>query len=70
MINDSNEKKQFIIRVPSNIIEKVKFIAAHNGRTANKEIERLLIYLITRFEKKNGEITLDNPPPPPLEQNK
>ena len=38
------------------LLEKIKFIAAMNKRSANKEIEFVLEQYVENFEKLNGEI--------------
>ena len=40
-------------------MDKLKYIAEYNGRSANKEIEQLILAHIAKFEKEHGEINLD-----------
>jgi len=38
-------------------MDKLKYIALRNGRSANKEIEQLIIKHIIDFEESHGDIT-------------
>ncbi len=53
----SSKLPHFAIRVPAELMEKLKFIAAENGRSANKEIEQLIIAHVKEFESRFFEIT-------------
>lgn len=50
----------FGLRVPRPLLDKVKYIASYNGRSATKEIEQLLIKHVEAFEKENGPIKVGN----------
>lgn len=50
----------YALRIPSSTMDKLKFIAEYNGRSANKEIEQLILAHIADFEKKHGSISLDD----------
>ena len=39
-------------------MDKLKFIAGHNGNSGNKEIELLVLQHIADYEQKHGEIVL------------
>ena len=41
-------------------MDKLKYIAKYNGRSANKEIEQLILKHIKAWEKEHGEITFDS----------
>lgn len=43
------------------LIEKARFVANHDGRSLNKQIERLLMNMVKTFEAKHGEIETSNP---------
>ena len=60
MPNNQNRIHKFTLRFPKNTADKIKFIAKYNARTANKEIERLVLFAISNFERKYGEITMDD----------
>ena len=49
---------QYGLRVPENVMDKLKFIASGSGRSANKEIEQLILAHIAEYEKKHGTIEL------------
>lgn len=46
----------FGLRVPPELMNKLKYIADYNGRSANKEIEQLIIKHVNHFETANGQI--------------
>lgn len=46
----------FGLRVPRELLTKLKFIADYDGRSANKEIEQLVIKHVEQFEKEHGPI--------------
>ena len=46
----------FSLRVSEELLEKIKYIASKNKRSANKEIEFVLEQYVENYEKVNGEI--------------
>ena len=50
----------YALRIPSQTMDKLKYIAERNGRSANKEIEQLILQHIADFEQKNGTILFDD----------
>ncbi|MGN0543575.1 MAG: Arc family DNA-binding protein [Acutalibacteraceae bacterium] len=46
----------FSLRVSENIIEKIKYLASLNKRSANKEIEFILEQHIRAYEAEHGTI--------------
>lgn len=50
----------FGLRVPTEMMNKLKYIADYNGRSANKEIEQLIIRHVNQFESEHGSITLND----------
>jgi len=59
MPDTPHKKLHHAVRIPKTIMDKFKYIAAYHGRSANKEMERLILHSITTFEQKNGIIPLD-----------
>ncbi len=53
-----NYFQPFSLRVSEELMEKVKYIAAKNKRSTNKEIEFILEETVKKFEKENGEIII------------
>lgn len=51
---------QFTIRIPLNLLKKVRYIAESNARSANREIELLIREHIAEFEREKGEINFDD----------
>lgn len=49
----------YALRIPTETMDKLKYIAEYNGRSANKEIEQLILSHIASFQKQHGEIDLD-----------
>ena len=53
-----HKNPHYALRIPNSIMDKLKYIADYSGRSANKEIEQLIIAHIAKFEKKHGGIDL------------
>lgn len=50
---------RYTLRIPREYLEKIKYIAEENARSANREIEMLIKNKISEYEKINGEIVVD-----------
>lgn len=50
----------YSLRIPTETMDKLKYIAERSGRSANKEIEQLILTHIEAWEKKHGAITFDD----------
>lgn len=48
---------RYTLRIPQLLLDKIRFIAAENGRSANKEIECMIKQRIQEYESLNGEIS-------------
>ena len=48
---------RYTLRIPQIYLNKIRYIAEENGRSANKEIEMMIKHRINEYETKNGEIT-------------
>ena len=48
----------YALRIPNSTMDKLKYIAEYNGRSANKEIEQLILAHIREFETEKGNIDL------------
>ncbi len=51
---------QYGLRIPKRIMDKLKYIAEYSGRSANKEIEQLILAHIEKWEREHGPITIDD----------
>ena len=49
---------RYTLRIPKEYLEKIRYIAAENGRSANKEIELMIKQRIELYEKECGTIDL------------
>ncbi len=58
MPNAPHKYPQYALRIAEATMDKLKYIAGHNGRSANKEIEQLILAHIAAYEKENGKIIL------------
>jgi len=58
MPGGKHKNPQYGLRVPEELMDKLKYIAEYNGRSANREIEQLILAHIARFEQKHGAIVL------------
>lgn len=46
----------FSLRISETLLDKIKYIAEENKRSANKEIEYILEQYVKKYEKENGTI--------------
>ena len=51
---------RFTLRTSAELLDKLGYIAEYNGRTKNKELERMIKARIAAFEKKNGPIPTES----------
>lgn len=58
MPNGLHKHPQYALRIPELTMDKLKYIAGHNGRSANKEIEQLILAHIAAYEGQFGKIAL------------
>lgn len=49
---------RYTLRIPKEYLEKIRYIANENGRSANKEIELMIKQKISAYEKEFGVIEL------------
>ena len=56
MIMAGNYYSPFSLRISEELLEKIKYIAEENKRSANKEIEYILELYVKKYEKENGKI--------------
>ena len=47
---------KFTLRISASIFAKLRYVAKHNGRSANKELEQIVLNHIAKFEQKHGAI--------------
>ena len=59
MPNAPHKNPQYSLRILSQAMDKLKYIADRNGRSANKEIEQLILRHIEAWEKAHGRILFD-----------
>lgn len=50
----------YALRIPTETMDKLKYIADRSGRSANKEIEQLILRHIEAWEKAHGPILFDD----------
>lgn len=60
MPNAPHKKPQYGLRISPEIMDKLKYIASRSGRSANKEIEQLIIQHIEAWEESHGPILFDD----------
>ncbi len=60
MPNAPHRNPHYALRIPVETMNKLKYIAERNGRSANKEIEQLILKHISEFEAQNGTILFDD----------
>ena len=50
----------FTLRVSQELLDKLGYVAAYEGRTKNKELEQLIREHIRQFEVEHGKIDLSS----------
>ena len=50
---------RYTLRIPSDMLYKIRYIAEENGRSANREIELMIKARIAEYEKENGVIIVE-----------
>lgn len=50
----------YALRIPTDTMNKLKYIAERSGRSANKEIEQLILKHIDAWERVHGPILFDD----------
>lgn len=60
MPNAPHKNPQYGLRIPTETMDKLKYIADRSGRSANKEIEQLILQHIEGWEKEHGPISFDD----------
>ncbi len=56
----ASDLPRYTLRIPQIYLDKIKYIAEENGRSANKEIELMIKQRIKDYESLNGEINLSD----------
>lgn len=51
----------FSLRIDSELLKKLHFIADYEGRSANKQVEYLIKHAVREFECKHGKINIEAP---------
>ncbi len=47
------------LRIDRQLLAKFRYVADYNGRSANREIERMIKNSVDKFEEKHGKIVLE-----------
>lgn len=47
---------RYTLRVGQELLDKLRFVAAYEGRSANKELEQMIKRRISEFENRHGSI--------------
>lgn len=50
---------KFTLRIDDELLQKFRYVAEYNARSANRELEMLIKKHIAEFEKANGKITFE-----------
>ena len=56
----ASDLPRYTLRMPREYLQKIRYIAEENGRSANKEIELMVKQRIKEYEQENGPINLDD----------
>ena len=57
---EKQDISRYTLRISKELLGKLGYIAAYNGRTTNKELEQMIKGRISAFEKKVGEINFQD----------
>jgi hypothetical protein len=49
---------RYTLRIPQELLDKIRYIAEENARSANREIEMMIRRRIKRYEDEKGVIEL------------
>lgn len=60
MSNEMHKHPQYTLRISKNLMDKFKYVAEYNGRSANKEIEQLIIQHVAAWEASHWPITQED----------
>lgn len=55
----ASDLPRYTLRIPQMYLDKIRYIAEENGRSANREIELMIKHRIVEYEKERGEIKFD-----------
>lgn len=56
----ASDLPRYTLRMSKEYLQKIRYIAEENGRSANKEIELMVKQRIKEYEQENGPINLDD----------
>ena len=51
---------RYTLRISTNLLNKLGYIAEYEGRTKNKELEQMIKKRIVEFESEHGKINNSN----------
>ena len=51
---------RYTLRIPQEYLDKIRYIAEKNGRSANREIELMIKSRIQEYEQQHGQIRIDS----------
>ncbi|MBS5343071.1 MAG: hypothetical protein KHX91_00660 [Clostridium sp.] len=51
--------KSYSIRIEQDLLNKLHYMAAYDGRSANSQVLYYIKQAVTAFEKKNGPIEIE-----------
>lgn len=54
----ASDLPRYTLRIPQEYLDKIRYIAEENGRSANREIELMIKDRIQGYEKEHGSIEL------------
>ena len=60
MKKENMEQYHYLLRIAKRSMNKLAYIADYEGRSINKELVNLVNKRIHEFEKKHGEIVLED----------
>lgn len=55
----ASDVAKFTVRTSPELLQKFRFVAEYNARSANRELEVLMKKHVSEFEKSHGKIDLE-----------
>jgi len=55
----ASDLPRYTLRIPQEYLDKIRYIAEENGRSANREIEIMIKHRIAEYENEHGKIEVE-----------
>jgi len=55
----ASDLPRYTLRIPQEYLDKIRYIAEENGRSAHREIEIMIKYRLAEYENEHGKIEVE-----------